>query len=350
MKERKGAALCPEDAARQEAFYNVRLRHSKMNNVLEQLAPLLTAHTESVINLVVGATGVGKTALTKALLKDLWKQYSGEAYTDPSSVPIVCVEAYTSGENKASFKGLFQDILNELNPLAGAAAGYEVEQGRIIQRPSSRLTTASLRMQVEKALRYRKVRVVVIDEAYHLCRLDRDSGELDTLKSIANTSQVKLVLVGSFDLYNLVSTHAQVARRSSVLLFERYQHGNKADHAEWRRIVDGLLQQWPSEYKPPLATISDALLDACLGCVGLLKSMLLDASAMQLANGGRWEDRFLASAVKAGGLRDVICQEIALGEERVRESLRGASFWDDKAFAKLCSMMKQGNHADAAAA
>ena len=78
------------------------------------------------------------------------------------------------------------DILNALNPMAAGAAGYETEQGRIVLKSSARTTTAALRTQVEKALRYRKVRVLVIDgEAFNTILHDRPEVAVSVLRHMS---------------------------------------------------------------------------------------------------------------------------------------------------------------------
>lgn len=319
----------------QDAFFDTRVMHAKMREAMESLETLLASRSESVITLVVGATGVGKTTFAQALTRRLDGAYAEEIDADPTCMPVVVVQAYTNGESKPSFRDLFQDILKATNPLEHAAMSINREDGRIWVRSTTHDSVAALRRRVEQALRHRKVRVLVIDEAYHLCRYANSGAVLDTLKSIANTAGVILVLVGSYELHTLVESHAQVARRTSVILFERYDISDAADRAEWKQVVQALQAKWSCEYVPNFANISDALLEACLGCVGLLKSLLLEASGMQLANEGVWDDKFLKLSAKSVTLREVIRQEIERGEIRVRESVRGNSLWDATTMGQL---------------
>ncbi len=336
--------LSQGQVAAQDAFYQVRLFHPKLREVVHQLEPLLSTTNESTINLVVGATGVGKTTLTRVLVKQLEGNYAGLADADPTCIPVVVVEAYATGEARHGFRELFRDILCQLgNPVSDKACGIERDDGYIRLRPQSGSTIASLRRQLESALKHRKVRVLVIDEAYHLCRYGKESAVLDTFKSLANTTGVKLVLIGSYDLHQLIESHAQVARRTSVILFERYQVGVPNDHEAWKRIVRGLQEKWPCPQVPNFEKASDMLLEACLGCVGLLKSLLLEASAMQLRNGGVWDMSFLSRAAKASAILGVIRQEIQNGEQRVRESIQGQCLWDEKALKLLSEALGVGH-------
>jgi len=53
-----------------------------------------------------------------------------------------------------------------------------------------------------------------------MMRFGRDAAVMDTLKSLANTTNTKIVLVGSFDLFDLVEEHGQIARRATFINLE----------------------------------------------------------------------------------------------------------------------------------
>ena len=56
---------------------------------------------------------------------------------------------------------------------------------------------------------------------------------MDTLKSLANTTGVKFVLIGSFDLFDLVAEHGQVARRVGAGVFAPLFAGEDAVLTRW---------------------------------------------------------------------------------------------------------------------
>jgi hypothetical protein len=235
-------------------------------------------------------------------------------------------------------------MLGELNePRITTRTFIEEKEGKIRVRHENKLPIRSMRKVLESALKYRRTQVCVIDEAYHLLRLAKDNAVMDTLKSLANTAKVKLVLVGSYDLFTLLDAHAQAARRTTIIHFERYKAENKSDQAAWREIVQKLLAKWPCEHRPNLAAISHDLLEVCLGLVGLLKSLMLDVSAMQLQNGGKWDPKFLPRAAKANKLREIIWNEIGKGEGLLRDALHGNSLWDEKALRTMTERMEITN-------
>lgn len=327
-------------ASRQMAFYEARVKHPAMNKLVDELMPILLTPSETNIVIVTGATGVGKSTVTRVLLKQLMKDFAGEMERDQSTLPFVAVEAYTNGEQRHSFKGLYEDLCTQLQEPAMASKTPLVEtEGRVMLNPQSRFTVAGLRKVVESGLRNRKTRVCVIDEAAHLLRFGKDAAVMDTLKSLANTTNVKWVLVGSFDLFDLVASHGQIARRTAILNLERYRADSADDRNAFKRLVTLLQAKWPCSSIPNFSAISNELLDVSLGCVGLLKSLMVEAAALQIRNNGEWSPQFLQRAAQASKLRKVIQKEIEMGEAKVRDALHGQSMWDDKALEKLALRM-----------
>lgn len=337
-------SLTDEDIAKQKGFYDTRVKHYKMEALLADLLPLLTPHSESNIIVLTGATGVGKSTLTKRLLSRLIQDFTGVVQRDPGAVPLAYVEAYADGDARFSFKGLYRSLLNELqDPGTDNKCSLEVNDGKLVIKPQASRTTSVLRSALEDALKLRKTQVVVVDEAYHLLRFGKLTAVMDTLKSLANTTGVKLVLVGSFDLFDLVSDHGQVARRTAILNLDRYHIDDVEDCKQFKKVVEMLQAKWPCESVPQFTAIADELLEVSLGCVGLLKSLMLDASAMQLHNKGVWDHRFLSKAAKSNKLREVIRKEIEIGESKVRDALYGESLWDSEKVLELATRMELAN-------
>jgi hypothetical protein len=213
-------------------------------------------------------------------------------------------------------------------------------EGKLISSHQNGVTISNLRHSVESAIKYRKTQVIVIDEAVHLMRFSHDTAVMQTLKSLANTTGIKLVLVGSFDLLELVLNDAQIARRSKILNLDRYHIEKSKDRQEFHAIVEGLMDRWPCEDIPNFVEISDNLMEASLGCIGLLKSFLSEASSMQLTNNGKWDRDFLRRAVKSNALVSVIRKEIEVGEGKLRDALVEDGLWDAKALNDLSMRME----------
>lgn len=331
------AELTPEIIEKQKAFYETRIKHPALKDLLDDLLPLLLPHSETSIIFITGATGVGKTTLCRQILQTLVSDFAPIAEADPSAIPLVAIEAYSNGDGRHGFKSIYEDLARELmEPGMDAKRNIVEVEGRLYARTSGHgLTIPNLRRIVEGALEKRKTRVVVIDEAAHLMRFTGDMAPMDTLKSLANTSGVKLIFVGSFDMMDMVLTHGQIARRTSILLLDRYHFDNKAHRKTFKNVLGKLMSRWPCDEVPDLEAVEKHLHEVSLGCVGLLKSVLLDASAYQLRNHGQWKPEFLVKAAKSNKLYSVIRSEIERGEAKVRDAVVGTSIWDEDMVTKL---------------
>jgi len=115
---------------------------------------------------------------------------------------------------------------------------------------------AALRSAVGRGLSERETGFLVIDEAAHIIRQTRGTGkleiQLDTLKSLANEGKTKtqMVLIGSYDLYRLMSLSGQLARRTHVLHFERYRDDRCC---VYRLMLVAPRVFWREQHYPPLA-------------------------------------------------------------------------------------------------
>ncbi len=337
-------ALKPEFVRALKQFADTKVKHPKLLGLVEDLRSLLTASTDSNIIVITGATGVGKTTLARELSRVCAELFQDILEGDPSAIPSVCVEAYANGDRQHGFKSLYEDLLRQLlEPAMNQKNRAELKDGRLTIKSQGRATIPTLRNAVETSLRQRKTIVCAIDEAYHLLRFANESAVMDTLKSLANTTGAKFVLIGSFDLFDLVAEHGQVARRAVVLNFDRYHRGRPEDDAAFKAVVTKLQSKWPCAQVPNFGAIAPELMDATLGCVGLLKSLMLEAAAMQMANKGVWEGRFLAKAAKANRLREVIRKEIEAGEAKVRDALLGQCLWSEDRLAEMTKRMENEN-------
>lgn len=330
------ADLTLKQRERMQAFKDVRVKHPALVTIIEDLMPLLSTVSDTNVIVVTGATGVGKSTLSKVMLQQLIAQFSAVTAEDASAIPLVYTEATRNGSVRNGFGRLYQQVLDGLeDPGKGSKIPHVKADGRIVLHPRSRATADDLREVMEEALVRRKTRVVVVDEAAHLARFGKGEDVMDTVKSLANTTNTKWLLVGSFDLLDVVETSGQIARRTTIINMERYHSEKPEDKEAFKRVVRALQSKWPCDSTPDFSAISDALMDVSLGCVGLLKTILLDAANLQIRNGGVWKADFLRKATKSNGLREIIRKEIEAGELKVQDAVYGNSFWNDATLEKL---------------
>jgi energy-coupling factor transporter ATP-binding protein EcfA2 len=309
-------------------FFSFQVKHKKLEKVALDILELLSPFNETSIFFIIGATGVGKTTLTKRIIRVLVESNKFNDEKDPSTVQFIYIPAPANGERSLSWLSIYSKILDASNEiLINKKQITEVENNKMIVRPYRSKSLQTLRGALDSMLKNRKVKVIAMDEAYHLLRFGERGAVMDTLKSIVENKGTKLLLIGSYDLFDLAKEYGQVIRRSEIIHFERYHIDNKYDVAEFSSIINKLQNNWPCQVVPNFTAISHELMQATLGCIGLLKALMLRALSMQLKNKGKWDAGYLTKAAKSLVLINGIRKEIEAGEEKVKGATYGESLF-----------------------
>ncbi len=322
-------------------IFLLQVKHKKLRTVGTELMRLLTPNNLIDIIPVIGATGVGKTKLATRLIKSLIEKYCIHDNKKPSTVPFVFIAPPANGDKSLSWSTVYKEAMRRTSEILPEYKQLNlIDDGIFTIMPRHYKTLAALRGALEAMFKHRKVRVVVIDEAVHLLRFGDYSAVMDTLKSLVDRTGVKLILLGSYDLFDLVTKYGQVARRTEILHFERYYKDEKDDAHEYsENIILKIQERWPCEEIPSFVTISDELMEASLGCIGLLKALMLQALSMQLEKKGKWDPMFMAKAAKSVKLLDSIRKEINDGEKKVQGATYGETLFSGKRLEDIVAKM-----------
>ncbi len=304
---------------------NLRIRHAKLAQLMSDVDSLLDP--EGDILAIMGPTGAGKSVLGDYLVNNALKHAAVEMQSKPDLLPALRVEAVSSGEDEFSWRLFYQGILEQLGEdLSMPRLDYDVDPitGRLLRaRRSPTNTLAGLRTAVERALVARQVRFLVVDEAAHIfrqCSPRKLIIQLDTLKSLSNTSGVQLVLIGSYDLYELLFLSGQLARRIQVVHFSRYREDVEADVRAFRACVQQFQNAHKELWGNSLVEHADALMENTLGCVGTLKTVVKRAVKFAQARGG-WSLDALQAALLTQTQREQILREVLEGEHRIEPGI-----------------------------
>lgn len=311
-----------------QALQALRIKHTRVKQVMDELNSLIYPGSQDSLLMVCGPTGAGKSALAQHMVKAEIERSAGEMEADAGLIPAVYIEARASGADDFSWRLFYQSVLEQLDAaeldMPKYHFGIDASTGMMVspRSPKDR-TLDGLRSAVERALRHRKTRFLVIDEAAHIIHLTRRNRleiQLDTLKSIANLAGVQIVLVGSYDLFRLMSLSGQLARRIHVLHLERYRQDNDTDIRAFRACVQKFQDAAAPIWGQSLMPYVDALHENTLGCIGTLSAVLTRAARLTETKGS-WSVEHLRTALLSELQRQRILEEILEGEAAINPGL-----------------------------
>ncbi|PPU22504.1 AAA family ATPase [Xanthomonas arboricola] len=223
--------------------------------------------------LLVGPTRVGKSRLVQDVSVHLVEQP-----TNDDTHPIIVVEAATTNGGRFSMKHFTIRALQALrHPIFG-------ELGFVIRQKESE---TYLRIRLEQAIVHRQTRYLFIDEAHHLLRTSRSglaAGVLDSLKCLANTTGVILLLAGGYELFTAGLSSPHLNGRMRVIEFARYRDDG-LDDLNFLGIFKGLDEYLPWKKGQSLIVHSKYMKAGSLGCLGLLLAWI-NAAMCEMASRG----------------------------------------------------------------
>ena len=175
---------------------------------------------------------------------------------------------------------------------------------------------------MERSLRSRGTRFIVVDEAVHLisqCPPARLAQQLDTLKSLSNEYNIQWVLLGSYDLFDLMSLSGQLARRTHVIHFSRYRLDHETDVRWFSGCLKQLAKGMPALQSVDVLRYAEVFQQTTLGCVGTLRTVLMRLERLVASKG--WSEEALCTALLTEAQVTQITREVLEGEERIAPGL-----------------------------
>ncbi len=315
-------------AARRHYFETKVVAHQHLKQVYEDLLHAVRYPAGTSLIWVVGPTGVGKTTLLQRLVKQLIEDAAHDPATTSGHIPTVLVEAASPDTGNFSWKDYFTRALMAADePMMADKIIYDVRgihrdgQGHLVIERT--VTALDLRRVLEKCFRHRQPRAFIVDEAQHLKKMTsgrRFLDQMDTLKSLANMSSTLHILVGTYDLLGLMKLNAQLARRSVEFHFPRYYLDQPEDLKEFKKLLRTFQRHLPLAKEPDLESHYAYFYERCLGCTGMLKTLLNKALGAALERQEQtlvpklWE----AFAEPPHKLKDML-HEIQEGERKLHE-------------------------------
>lgn len=272
-----------------KAFGKVTLRHPHLDVALQRLCLSVNQAVKGSIIFMFGPTGVGKSTLATHMCEMLNHKFRLEAEYDGSTLPAAVVEAPFPDAKEFSWKEFYVRALADLRePIIGKKIEDSRCQAFKILDSKSRPTGHAYRMNFENALKYRKVQVLVIDEAHHIAKGASAASlknQLEYIKSLANLTETIIVLIGTYELLAFRNLSGQLSRRSMDVHFRRYNLKVSEEYKKYGGIIKSFESKLPIPCDFRMTEKIEDLYTGSLGCVGILSGWLIKAMTLAVQEG-----------------------------------------------------------------
>jgi AAA domain len=308
-----------------------------LTSIVNELDLRACAALDRRLILLVGGTGVGKSAALFKLIERRIAQRSAEIALRPQIVPAIYLEAESPDKGAYDFGTFYYDGLVQLKaalvertqPVVNRRTRQDFVTTLDVERSGRSAQPISLKRRFRNELISRETELIALDEAINVFMTGRARSEKDRhvllrdqsnkLKTLTNKTPAALVLTGAYDFYDITASSGQNARRSDIVHMEPYEMTAEGLKGFLIALI-GMVDKLPIVHQlHDIASHAAEIFLQSIGCVGVAKEIL--TKALILAMGAQEEmtmKHVRASYYSAAQLR-TMRDEISIGIKAVRE-------------------------------
>lgn len=268
---------------RKEYFYRKTIGHPRLEQAKQNALSFIDPSGEPDIMIVTGPTGVGKTTLAMKIQDQLLERNMVRMQSDKSHLPVIRIDAIPpEKEMKFDWSDFYTRLLQAFSePCISQKQLFEDEI--YMEQPISPVyamnSLAALRRAVERTMKMRGTRTLIIDEANHLLMVDPKlmRRQFEIIKSLSQKCNVTIILIGTYDLLQILEQSAQLVRRGRVVHMARYDDYIPADKLAFKNALFTFQRHMPFKIEPDLIKHLNVFYLKSAGCIGILKKWLDNA-------------------------------------------------------------------------
>lgn len=274
-------------------FYKKKsVGHPKLVNAYKDLMDIVDV-VEGDVLLVYGPSGVGKSTLFKKVKNEYLKRYQDEMRHDKGLIPVLAVEAFAPEDGKFDWIDFYSDSLKELRDILIDEKVMPMNEKRLslnemgisVPTNSNQKTKRKLRNALESAIKCRKVKIILIDEAQHMTKVGSSNGlrnHMDAIKSLASKFGVPIILFGTYELLNFRNKSGQLGRRTIDIHFPRYNSEIPEEVNSFKSALLSFQKAFPLYQEPNLIEEWKYFYKYTIGCIGTLRDWLYKTYRYQM--------------------------------------------------------------------
>jgi hypothetical protein len=260
---------------RHRYFNDYTVSHPSFQKAFNDLIDRIYNGSKNSIILAFGPAGAGKSKLIKKVQERLIKDNFQKYQIDRGLLPILAIEAVPPDQGSFDWKDFYYRCLVQADEIL---IDYKMD---IDEREGNKKLKndgkAALRRSLENVLTFRKPLAFFIDEAQHITMTTNSRNlrnQINILKSLANLTNVPIVLSGNYDLLTYRDLNGQTIRRGKDIHVRRYDAKNRDDLESFINVLLAFQQHLPLPEEPDLINNWDYFYSRSIGCIGILKDWL----------------------------------------------------------------------------
>jgi archaellum biogenesis ATPase FlaH len=261
-------------------FKEKSVAHPFLVNAYKDLKDLVEVTEKGKVILLYGPSGVGKSTIFKKVRNEFLCLYHEDMMKDKGMIPVLAVEAFANEDGKFDWINFYSEALEELQDILIDEKRIPLhELGVGVPTNPNQKTKRKLRKALENAIKCRKVKVILIDEAQHMTKVGNADGlrnHMDAIKSLASKFEVPIILFGTYELQSFRNISGQLGRRTNEIHFPRYNSERKQEIEAFKNVLWFFQKAFPLHQEPNLIDEWKYFYKHTIGCIGTLKDWLYD--------------------------------------------------------------------------
>ncbi|RFB14963.1 ATP-binding protein [Bacillus sp. HNG] len=268
-----------------EYFKNYTVAHPYFKEAYEKILKHIKNPSTKTVILIYGPSGSGKSELFKKVYENIYKDFRSDMERNRGFIPICGFEAIAPSNSKYDWKDHFiRSLIAIKEPLIDHKIDINKLKNKDIEF-SDREVDRSLRRSLENALKYRKTLAFMIDEAQHMTyngSAKTSNNQMNLIKSLASISKTPHFLFGTYEILEFRNANGQLCKRGIDVHLKRYDVRNKEERKWFIQTLMLLQKHLPLEIEPELSKNWKTFYRLSVGCIGLLKDLLLTTLEFKL--------------------------------------------------------------------